>query len=101
VKKTKLTTFDEHKKRALKDAAFRRALAEGDDDPFLEAAYGLIALRRELGLTQTQLAHKIPGTSQQSLARLESPSYRGHSLRSLDKIARACGRKLKISFVKA
>jgi hypothetical protein len=101
VKKTKLTTFDEYKKRALKDAGLRRALAEADDDPFLEVAYGLITMRRELGLTQAQLARKIPGTSQQALARLESLSYRGHSLRSLDKIARACGRKLKVSFVKA
>jgi DNA-binding XRE family transcriptional regulator len=100
MKKTKLTTFDEYKKRALKDSAFRKALGEPDDDPFLEVAYRLIALRHELGLTQVQLARKI-NVSQQALARLESLSYKGHSLRSLNKIAQACGKKLQINFVKA
>lgn len=100
MKKTKLTTFDEYKKRALKDPAFRKTLGEPDDDPFLEVAYRLIALRRELGLTQAQLAKKI-NVSQQALARLESLSYKGHSLQSLNKIAQACGKKLQINFVKA
>ena len=100
MKKTKLTTFDDYKKRALKDPDFRQALEEPDDDPFLEVAYRLIALRRELGLTQAQLAKRIR-VSQQALARLESLSYKGHSLRSLARIARACGKKLRIDFVRA
>ena len=100
MKKTKLTTFDDYKKRALKDPGLRKALEEPDDDPFLEVAYRLIALRQELGLTQSQLADKI-GISQQALARLESLNYKGHSLQSLNKIARACGKKLQINFVKA
>lgn len=103
MKKILLPAVDDYNryfKRVLKEPAFRRALAEPDDDPFLEAAYRLITLREELGLTQTQLAKKI-GISQQALARLESPHYKGHSLRSLHKIAQACGQKLSIRFVKA
>lgn len=96
--KIKLTTHADYKKRALKSPALRKALAEADDDPFLEVAYRLIALRDELGLTQAQLAKKI-GISQQALARLESLRYKGHSLRSLHKIAQACGKLLQISFV--
>ena len=100
MKKVRPPAADDHEryfKRALKEPAFRKALAEPDEDPFLEAAYRLIALREELGLTQKQLAKKI-GISQQALARLESPNYKGHSLRSLHKIARACGKKLSIAF---
>lgn len=98
MKKMKLTTFDDYKKRALKSPSFRKALAEPDEDPFLEVAYRLITLRDELGLTQAQLAKKI-GISQQALARLESPHYKGHSVQSLNRIAQACGRLLQINFV--
>ena len=94
----KLTTHTEYKKRALKSPALRKALAEPDDDPFLDVAYRLITLRDELGLTQAQLAKKI-GISQQALARLESPHYKGHSLQSLNRIAQACGKLLQIRFV--
>jgi DNA-binding XRE family transcriptional regulator len=100
VKKTKLTTFDIYKKQAFRDPSFRKALQEPSGDPFLDVAYRLIVLRRELGFTQAQLAQRIH-ISQQALARLESLNYKGHSLRSLDKIARACGRKLRIDFVEA
>lgn len=100
MKKTKLTTFDDYKKHALRDPAFRKAMEEPDDDPFLEVAYRLITLRHELSMTQAQLAKKI-GISQQALARLESLGYKGHSVQSLNKIAQACGRKLQICFVKA
>lgn len=100
MKKIKLTTFDSYKRQALKDPAFRIALQEPTDDPFLDVAYRLIMLRRELGFTQAQLARRIH-ISQQALARLESLTYKGHSLRSLEKIARACGRKLRIEFVKS
>ena len=98
--KTKLTTFKEYKKHALKDSSLRKSLEEPDDDPFLEVAYRLIELRREKDLTQADLAKRI-GISQQALARLESLSYKGHSLRSLYNIAQACGKKLQINFVPA
>lgn len=100
MKTTRLATFEAYKKRALKEEGLRRALARPGDDPFLDVAYGLIMLRRELSLTQAQLAKRLR-VSQQSLARLESLNYKGHSLRSLDRIARACGRRLRVEFAKA
>lgn len=39
----------------------------------------LVALRKESGLSQKELANLV-GTSQQQISRLESPSYEGHSL---------------------
>lgn len=98
--KTRLTTFESYKKRALKDAALRKALAQADDDPFLEVAYRLITLRQEKGWTQAELAKRI-GLPQQAVARLESLNYKGHTLRSLWKIAKASGKKLQITFVPA
>ena len=100
MKKMKLTTYEDFIRRALKSPSFRKALAEPDEDPFLEVAYRLITLREKLGLTQAQLAKKI-GITQQGLARLESLSYKGHSLQSLNKIAQACGKRLQIQFVDA
>lgn len=100
MKRTRLTTFEEYKKRALKDPDLRKAMARADDDPFLEVAYRLIELRRGCGLTQTQLARKV-GISQQAVARLESLDYKGHSLQSLDRIAQACGKKVEVRFVEA
>lgn len=100
MKKTKLTSFEDYKKRALKDPDFRKEMREPDDDPFIEVAFRLISLRRELGLTQAQLAKKIH-LPQQAVARLESLHYKGHTLQSLNKIARAFGKKLQISFVNA
>jgi DNA-binding XRE family transcriptional regulator len=100
MRKTRLTSFEEFKKAALKEPGLRRALAEPDEDPFLEVAFRLVSLRRELGLTQAQLARRI-GIPQQTLARLESLRYKGHSLKSLYKVAQACGRRLRIEFVPA
>lgn len=99
-RKMHLTTFDEHKKRALKDPKFRRVMEQADDDPFIEVAYRLITLRNKKGWTQAELAKRIH-ISQQAVARLESLDYKGHSLNSLYKIAQAYGRKLQISFVEA
>lgn len=100
MKKMKLMTFDEWMKRSLKSPSFRKALEEPDEDPFLEVSYRLITLREKLGLTQAQAAKKV-GTTQQGLARLESPNYRGHTLQSLNKIAQGLGKKLRIQFVDA
>lgn len=90
--------FAEWKRRALRDPAFRKAYEEPDDDPFLEIAHRLTALRLKRGLTQTQLARKV-GTSQQAIARLERLDYRGYTLATLQKLAGALDRKLRVEFV--
>lgn len=100
MKKKRLTGYREYMEKHMRDPAFRRSLEQPDEDPYLEVAYRLLTLRDEKGWTQAQLGKKL-GVSQQAVARLENPSYRGHSLKSLDRIAKACGMILKISFVPA
>ena len=46
----------------------------------------LASLRKKAGLSQKELAKRV-GTSQQQISRLESPSYRGHSLSMLRRVA--------------
>ena len=42
------------------------------------------------GLSQKELARRV-GTSQQQISRLESPSYEGHSLSMIRRVAEALG----------
>ena len=98
-KPMKLLTFEEHKRRLLKDPAFRKAYEEPDEDIFFETAYRLMMARSERGLTQAQLAKKV-GVSQQAVARLESLNYKGHSLAAIQRMASALGMRLKLEFVK-
>ena len=98
MKKSKLLTFEEHKNRSLRDPKFRKVFEEPDEDIFIETAYQLIRLRKKAGLTQVQLAKKLR-ISQQAIARLESLSYKGHSLSTLQKIADAFHKRLKLQFV--
>ena len=98
MKKIKLPAFSEHKKRSLKDPSFKKAFSEPDDDIFIETAYQLIQLRKRAHLTQAQLAQKL-SISQQAVARLESLSYKGHSLSTLQRIANALHKRLRLQFV--
>jgi transcriptional regulator with XRE-family HTH domain len=53
-------------------------------------ALQLAALREKAGLSQKDLARKLH-TSQQNISRLESPSYEGHSLTMLRRVADVLG----------
>lgn len=55
--------------------------------------------RTGAGLTQQQLADMI-GSTQPSIARLESTDYDGHSLAMLEKIAKALDMRLEVRFVR-
>ncbi len=96
--KTKLIDFRQWRSKALKDPDVKRAMDEGDDDPVVAIALQLIRLREARGWTQSQLAKKL-GTSQQAIARLESLSYGGYTLKVLAKIATAFHRRLRVEFV--
>jgi len=50
----------------------------------------LVSLRKRAGLSQKELAKRV-GTSQQQISRLESPSYKGHSLSMLRRVAEVLG----------
>jgi transcriptional regulator with XRE-family HTH domain len=58
----------------------------------------LAALRQQAGLSQKDLARKLR-TSQQQISRLESPSYEGHSLSMLRRVAEALGATVQVSLV--
>ena len=53
-------------------------------------AIKLASLRKASGLSQKELAKRV-GTSQQQISRLESPSYKGHSLSMLRRVADVLG----------
>jgi ribosome-binding protein aMBF1 (putative translation factor) len=54
--------------------------------------------RTRAGLTQRQLADLI-GTRQSVISRLEDADYEGHSLRMLERIARALNLELRVEMV--
>lgn len=98
MKKIKLTGFKEWEKEQMKDPEFVKACEEPDDDPFIETTWQLLKLRERVGLTQKEFAKKLH-VSQEAVARLESPHYRGYSLQTLHKIAHTFDKKLQIKFI--
>lgn len=60
-------------------------------------ALQIAALRERAGLSQKDLARKLR-TSQQQISRLEPPSYEGHCLRMLRRVARALGATVRVVF---
>ncbi len=69
---------------------FRRGSEETWD-----VAVQLVSLRKKSGLSQRELAKRV-GTSQQQISRLESPSYRGHSLSMLRRVAEVLGASVRV-----
>jgi DNA-binding XRE family transcriptional regulator len=64
-------------------------------------AVAVRAMREQAGLTQVALAKKI-GSSQPSVARIEKGlGYRTPQWETLNRIARALGRQMKLSFIEA
>lgn len=78
----------------MKDPAFRREI--DNPDMGFKVLEALLALRKNMKLTQAQLAQKS-GMSQAAIARLESGRARP-SLSTLEKIAAATGKQLTIAF---
>ncbi len=60
-----------------------------------DVALQLASLRKRSGLSQRELAKRV-GTSQQQISRLESPSYRGHSLSMLRRVAEVLGAGVRV-----
>ena len=91
----KKTNFDRYLEQQLQDPAFaaRFQRAGGAWDVALQIA----ALRQQAGLSQKELA-KLLKTSQQQISRLESPSYEGHSLSMLRRVAGVLDARVRIVF---
>jgi transcriptional regulator with XRE-family HTH domain len=73
--------------------------SEGYAESFLNAyvATQIKVIREQRGMTQADLANKI-GTTQAGISRIENVDYSSWSIRTLIKLARAFGVRLKVSF---
>jgi transcriptional regulator with XRE-family HTH domain len=89
------TNFDVYLEEQLKDPAFAGRFARAGEA--WDVALQIAALREKAGLTQRDLARKLK-TSQQQISRLESPSYEGHSLSMLRRVAEALGATVHVAF---
>jgi transcriptional regulator with XRE-family HTH domain len=82
------TNFDLYLEEQLKNADFAERFKRAGEA--WDVALQLASLRKKSGLSQKELAKKV-GTSQQQISRLESPSYEGHSLSMLRRVADVLG----------
>jgi transcriptional regulator with XRE-family HTH domain len=82
------TNFDLYLEKQLKDPDFREKFRKAGEA--WEVAIQIACLRKKSGLSQKDLAKRV-GTSQQQISRLESPSYEGHSLSMLRRVANVLG----------
>ena len=64
----------------------------------LQLAEKIRSARREVGLTQAQVAEQI-GTTQSAIARLESGGYERLSIRTLLKVASVLNRRVNVDMV--
>ena len=96
VKIEKAIDFDAHVKEELKDPEFKRYYDEYGKQ--LEVAYRILQLRKKKKMSQAELAKKI-GTKQSNVARIEA-GQQNLTTETLQRIASAFNRELKIDFVK-
>jgi transcriptional regulator with XRE-family HTH domain len=90
----KKTNFDLYLEEQLKDPEFAERFERAGEA--WDVALQIAALREKAGLSQKQLARKLQ-TSQQSISRLESPSYEGHSLAMLRRVAEVLGATIRVT----
>jgi len=93
--KMKATNFDTYLKQQLKDSQFAERFQNAGEA--WDVALKLAALRKQAGLSQQELARRL-NTTQQQISRLESPSYEGHSLSMLRRVAAELGAEIEITF---
>jgi len=91
------TNFDKYLEEQLKDKAFAARFKRAGEA--WDVALKLAALRKQSGLSQKELA-KRAGTTQQQISRLESPSYEGHSLSMLRRVAAFLGATVHVELKK-
>ena len=89
----KKTNFDHYLAQQLKDETFAERFRQAGEG--WDVAVQIAALRKRAGLTQKELAQKV-GTTQQQICRLESPSYEGHSLSLLRRVAEALHAQVRV-----
>ena len=95
MKKIKIIDSKKELNKRLKNSEFKKEFENLESE--FELAKQVINLRAKAKLTQKELAEKI-GTSQPSIARLESGNYKNLSLSFLRRIGDAFGVQLHIQF---
>ena len=89
------TDFQEYLKEELKNPRFKKLYDHYGKQ--LEVAFAVHKLRKSQGLSQAQMAKKI-GTTQSNVARMEAGNQ-NFTTDTLQKIAQALNKELKIEFV--
>jgi ribosome-binding protein aMBF1 (putative translation factor) len=89
------TNFDKYLETQMRDPSFAERFGRAGEA--WDVALQIASLRRRAGLSQKELARKLK-TSQQQISRLESPSYEGHSLRMLRRVAEILGATVHVVF---
>src|SRR5437016_211668 len=87
------TNFDIFLEEQLRDRDFAERFRRAGEA--WDVALQIAALREQAGLSQKDLARKLK-TSQQQISRLESPSYEGHSLSMLRRVAKALRARVRV-----
>lgn len=80
--------------KKLENPRFRKTFEEEYEK--LSLGEQLVRMRLAAGLTQSELAKKI-GTTASAISRYESAEYDRYELRTLRRIAAACGGKLQLT----
>src|SRR5664279_4788855 len=88
------TNFDRYLEEQMQDPAFAERFERAGEA--WDVALQIAALREKAGLSQKDLARKLK-TSQQNISRLESPSYEGHSLTMLRRVAEFLGATIRVT----
>jgi transcriptional regulator with XRE-family HTH domain len=91
----KKTNFDKYLEEQLQDSAFAARFERAGEA--WDVALQIAALRKQAGISQQELAKRLK-ISQQQISRLESPSYEGHSLSMLRRVAEVLGASLHVEF---
>src|SRR5947208_16513288 len=87
------TNFDLFLEEQLRDPDFAERFKRAGEA--WDVALQIAALREKAGLSQRDVARKLK-TSQQNISRLESPSYEGHSLTMLRRVAGILGATVRV-----
>src|SRR6266704_3039477 len=87
------TNFDIFLEEQLRDPDFAERFKRAGEA--WDVALQIAALREKAGLSQRDVARKLK-TSQQQISRLESPSYEGHSLSMLRRVARVLNARVRV-----
>jgi ribosome-binding protein aMBF1 (putative translation factor) len=91
----KSINFQNYLKQQLKNPKFKKHYDK--DSKRLEIAYQIVQLRKQYGISQSELARKL-GTTQSNVARIEA-GQQNFTTHTLQKIAEAFKRDVRIEFV--